>query len=329
MSTSNEIVDYLNRATTVIVLIICIITFIPGIIGLLLNLVIFSQPIQRREPCSLYFLASSYFNLFVIVINLPIRALASCFDIDISDYHIYLCKTTTFTFYVTRVISCWLITFACIDRYFHSSIHIHIRRLSSVKIAKLTIVITSIVIFLSYSHMIVYYQITFGIDMMPACNAPKGIYRTFSAFWHLTMYSLCPSFLMFLFGCLTLRNIHINHRRIIPIARENHRMTRRTDCQLLRMLGAQVLMIMISTAPFSIYRLYASFTSNIVKSTIQITEENLINQIVNTIPYFAHSSSFYLYTLMGSRFRRDVIQIFARCSIFLKEKRMLRTTCCN
>lgn len=85
------------------------------------------------------------------------------------------------------------------------------------------------------------------------------------------------------------------------------------DSQLLRMLTAQVFAIIIPTLPYSTIRLYLSFSASIVKDTIRIAQENLIGQTTNTMTFFAHSSSFYLYTLSGSVFRKDVFKIIARC----------------
>jgi hypothetical protein len=123
--------------------------------------------------------------------------------------------------------------------------------------------------------------------------------------------SLFPSFLMLLFGCLTLKNVR-QRRQLVQRAGEN-RATRRTDSQLLRMLAAQVLVIIISTLPFCVDQLYISFTSSFTKSTLKIAQDNLAAQITAIVTYFAYSSSFYLYTLSGTIFRKEVGKIFGQC----------------
>jgi hypothetical protein len=163
--------------------------------------------------------------------------------------------------------------------------------------------------------MLVYYEIAyvsnqFG-NITPQCNSQKGIYRTFLGFWHMVMSSLCPSFLMLLFGFLTLRNVH-QRRQLVQRVGEN-RAIRRTDNQLLRMLAAQIFLIIIATLPFCINQLYSSFTSSFTKSTLKIAQDNLANQITNIVTFFAHSSSFYLYTLSGTIFRKEVLKILGRC----------------
>jgi len=163
--------------------------------------------------------------------------------------------------------------------------------------------------------MLVYYEIAnvsnqFG-SITPVCNSEKGIYRTFLGFWHMAVSSLCPSFLMLLFGLLTLKNVR-ERRQLVRRGGDNTAI-RRTDTQLLRMLTAQVLVIIIATLPFSINQLYIALTSSLTKSTLRIAQENLAGQIAAIVTFFAHTSSFYLYTLSGTIFRKEVLKIFERC----------------
>jgi glucan phosphoethanolaminetransferase (alkaline phosphatase superfamily) len=172
-----------------------------------------------------------------------------------ANYNIGICKIEYFALYAARTTSSWLIVLACIDRFFHSSASLRIRRMSSLKTTKIAIGITSITVFIVHCHMIVYYEITIGRDrfgnISPSCSGQKGIYSTFLGLWNMLLYSLCPCLLIFLFGLLTLNNLR-QHRRAIPVAVEINRIARRTDTQLLRMLSAQVLVIIIATLPLSI-----------------------------------------------------------------------------
>ena len=246
---------------------------------------------------------------------LPVRVLAVTYDISLSNLNIGVCKLEYFVFYATRTTSTWLIVSTCIDRYLHSSSYESIRRLSSMKTARIAIGVISIIVPIFYIHILGFYEIAnvsnqYGV-IAPQCNGRKGIYRTFFGFLHMTVYSLCPSFLMLLFGLLTLNNIR-QRRRIIRRNNEN-RVIRRTDIQLLRMLTIQVIVIILSTLPFSIYQLYISFTGHFVKSTLQTAQDNLASRITGLMTYFTHSSSFYLYTLTGTIFRKEVFKLLRRC----------------
>lgn len=238
MSSVNATIDQLNEATSMIVLVLSIISVVPGGIGLIFNVLIFTRAPLRREPCTSYFFWSTCFSLITVFVIQPMRVVAVSFNLDVANYNIGICKTQLYTVYVTRSASTWLIVMACIDRYFHSSGNARIRRMSSLKTAKITIGTISIVDFIVHVHMIIYNEINIGLDrfgnITPLCNPQKGVYATFLPFWNIVLYSLCPSALMLLFGLLTLKNIR-QHRSVIPVAVETQRIARRTDAQLLRM----------------------------------------------------------------------------------------------
>jgi len=315
MSSNDILLNQINTVAFVLSVGLSLISFALGIVGLVCNVFVFTRPSLRRQSCSLFFFASTFYDLYVILIVIPVRILSNNFNIDSANYNLVCCKLETFSFFASRTISCWLIAAATIDRFLHSSSNASIRQLSSLKTAKLTIVIISITIPLVYSHMIAYFQIInvpdrFG-NVVPVCNGQIGIYRTFLGFWYMVWYSFFPSFIMLLFGLLTLHNLR-QRRKIAVRLSDKNQVTRRTDTQLLRMLTAQVLLIIVFTLPFSIYRLYSTFTVNLTKSTLRIAQENLAFQIVGAMTYFAHSSSFYLYTLTGTLFRKEFIKIINR-----------------
>ncbi|CAF1256733.1 unnamed protein product [Adineta ricciae] len=320
MSNTTEAINQLNTATTTIALILSLINFPPGAVGLIFNVLVFTRPVLNRQPCSFYFLISTLFNLFVVFIILPVRIVSNSFNLDLANYNLGICKTEFYSFYVVRVVSIWLILLACIDRYFHSSSNIKLRRLSSLKMARISSSVLTLLMIVIYSHMIVYFEIANVTSQTgqatQTCNARKGTYRSFSASWHMTLYSLCPSSLMLLFGILTVRNIHQHHRIIPTHSDNNQRHNRRTDMQLLRMLTIQVLFIIVSTMPSSAIRLYSSFTATTTKNAFQTAQENLATQLCNSLSYFAHSTSFYLYTLTGSLFRTELTKIIGRCFHF-------------
>ncbi len=317
ISSVGIIVNQINTATTVIIVTLSVVNFIIGAIGLTFNVLVFTRPSLRRQPCSLYFLSATWFNLFVIFVVIPVRIVSEGFNMDLANYNLGICKTEIFAFNTARTISCWLIVLACVDRYFHSSKSAHLRRISSLKTAKWAIGITIVAIPILYSHMIIYYEIynipnQFG-NIIPECYGQKGIYRTFKSFWYIVFYSLCPSSLMFLFGFLTLIQLR-QQRQVAHRTQEINQRVRytRTDRQLLHMLVGQSLVIIIATLPFTVYQLYTSLTISLAKSTLRLALENLAGETAGMLTYFAHSSSFYLYTLTGTVFRKEFLKIIGR-----------------
>ncbi|CAF1133505.1 unnamed protein product [Adineta steineri] len=316
MASNNTFINELNKAATTQVLVHGIINLVLGAIGLVFNILVFTRPSLHREPCSVYFFWSSCFNLVIVYGILPLRILGNGFNIDFSNRNVVLCKIEYFVNYAGRSVSIWLIVLACVDRFCHSSTNAIIRRMSSLKTARWAAGVVSLIIMLSYSHMPVYYLLTYTLNqfgsIVSTCNAQIGTYRTFLGFWYMALYSLCPCFLMSLFGSLTLRNIR-RHRQIVPTVAGRNQLARRTDNQLLRMLIAQVTVIIVATLPNSIYQLYIAFTSNVLKDTLRVAQDNLAGRTVGPIMNFAHTSSFYLYTLTGTIFRKELRKIIQRC----------------
>ncbi|CAF3862031.1 unnamed protein product [Adineta steineri] len=323
MSSIDQTIQQINTATTIIISIMYFVNFIFRVIGLTFNVFVFTRPSLRETPCSIYFLSSTFFNFFVILAIIPLRLVLNNFNIDLATYNAQYCKIQYFAFYFIRALSCWFIAMACIDRYLHSSHNIFLRRMSSLKVAKLSVAIVSIVVPILYCHMIIFYNLiqvkkSSGI-IAYSCIIQDTIYSTFITIWHLFLYSFCPSFLMLIFGCLTLRSIRMHHQ-IIPQNINNNRISRRTSIELLRMLSAQVLVIIISTSASSIYQLYALFTSNVTKDTLRISQENAAGKILAVLSYFAHSTSFYMFTLTGSIFRKEVFKIIEQCSLYKRNR---------
>lgn len=312
MSTNSQTIS----VPSIIIIVISVVNFIPGVIGLIFNVLVFTRPTLRHGPCSIYFLSATFLNLYIICVVLPDRILSNGFNITLANQNRGICKFENFTFNAARSTSCWLIALACIDRFLHSSSNIRIRRLSSVKTARVATVATVIMIFLAYSHTLIFIDVLYSTNasgkIVSVCTTLSTTYGNFNAIFHMVFYSLCPSFLMILFGSLTINNVR-RRRQVLSLANENNPVGRRTDSQLLRMLAAQVLVIIIFTLPYSILRLYVIFTQYLPISTLQYTQEILASSVIVTIPYFAHASSFYLYTLTGTIYRKEFLKIIACC----------------
>ncbi|CAF4252731.1 unnamed protein product [Adineta steineri] len=155
------------------------------------------------------------------------------------------------------------------------------------------------------------YAINQSGNVVPSCESENDIHRTFLSILYTILYSLCPPFLMILFGCLTLNNIR-QRRHIISRITEDNRIARRTNTQLLRMLTAQVFVIIIATLPQSINQLYIRLIVQTAKDTLRLAEENLSSKIFTGMTFFAHSSSFYLFTWSGSIFRKELYKFLRK-----------------
>lgn len=276
-----------------------LITIITGTIGNILNCLIFTRRSLRRNSCSMYFLASSIANFFGIGFGCVTRLLSS-FNINppLSQMALY-CKTKTFLTYIGLAASTWFIVGACADRYASSASTVRIRSFSQVKVARRVVVLISILVIL------VYFQMNFCFDgsvQAANCYPSSPICNTFNDFNLLVTYSLFPPILMFILGYMTIRNV----RSTQHLRRE----TNAKDRQLTIMLIIQVICIATLSLPISIQKIYSEMTLNRIKSPQQMIIENFFATFVVLLALMNTSTSFYLFTLTGKVFRKELKFLF-------------------
>ena len=97
---------------------------------------------------------------------------------------------------------------------------------------------------------------------------------------------------MFVFGCLTYRNI----RQTIVLA-EQH-----ADRQLVKMILIQVVLVVISVTPYGINGIYGLATAGIVKNEDQQEKESFALTIVTVLSYCYYAVLLFTFLLHNSLF---------------------------
>lgn len=108
-------------------------------------------------------------------------------------------------------------------------------------------------------------------------------YRLFSDLYFLFIYCLIPPSLMLLFGCLTIQNVRLSKRQIIPT---NTRIQRRNK-QLIRMLLVQIITFIPLTLSVGIRKLYTLFIAGYMKSALTLANDDFAHSflIIESIIY--------------------------------------------
>jgi hypothetical protein len=214
------LVEQLNTTASQLTLLISALCMIFGSVGLILNLIILTRRSLRSNCCSLYFLSSTCVTLFILFVILPFRILVGTFNIDPTISNEPLCKIQVYIFSIARALSLWLISLACVNGYFCRSPIATLRALSSMKFARRSICVCTLLLFIVYVHYRIYFEINSTLDQFgrstSTCVARRASYRTFAPVWNLIWYALLPSTVMFLFGILTMANIRRTRRQIVP-----------------------------------------------------------------------------------------------------------------
>jgi hypothetical protein len=326
-SDANTIVAW-NNTSAAINRYFSIFIFLFGTVGNILNAFVLSRPTLRTNPCSLFFLISSLANLIALLSGLTTRMLSG-WAVDLTNTIDWLCKLRGFVLFVSRNIGAWLILLATIDRWFLSSLNVHRRKLSTLKNAHRGIIITIILSIILYSPIFYCYQANL-INTPLKCYSKTELCRLTNDLSYACLTILFPIVLMFIFGLMTIINIHQAKSRIHATSIiELHPMgsistnrlsiqisKKKLDRRLFLMLVIQILLLSLFTLPQAIQKLYSTLTSNQIQSPLQIAINNFIFNFVLLLTYFANGISFYIYTLSdGTIFRnalKDLIQKLVR-----------------
>jgi hypothetical protein len=115
-----------------------------GTFGNLFNIIIFTRPILRTNPCAKYLLASSINNMVILYIGLLTYYLASSWGLDIAITHVVVCKIRALFVYASLCLSLWLTVLASIDRFLSSSENVRLRQMSNLRTSRKMILFTTI-----------------------------------------------------------------------------------------------------------------------------------------------------------------------------------------
>ncbi|CAF1587406.1 unnamed protein product, partial [Adineta ricciae] len=178
MTTDTDIVLTLDTIAIWINRISPVFSIVFGTFGNFCNIIIFTRPVLRTNPCSMYFLAGSVTNLVVIYIALLTRYLASAWGYDPSATSIAWCKTRYILVYPPLSLVLWFIVLASIDRYLSSSRNVRFRQCSTVPVAWKIIAITTVLTFLGNIHVLVFAQ-TVVSNGTPSCTILPNEYLVF------------------------------------------------------------------------------------------------------------------------------------------------------
>ncbi|UJR17298.1 hypothetical protein I4U23_004193 [Adineta vaga] len=296
----NNIILWLNRVTPIPILIL-------GTFGNTFNLIIFTRRSLRTNPCSLYFLAGSINNFFLLYIAFLGRYLTVTLNID--PPNTIWCKVRSFITYLSYTLAAWFLVLASIDRYLSSSDDVRFRRWSRLSTARKIIIFTVLFMFLIHLHVIVFFEISIS-GSTSYCGFFLYPYVIFMNSFYTIVTILSPLIFMFIFGILTIINIRRVRNRIAP--QLNGMIVERwrtNDRQLVRMLLFQLLVAIITTIPLTgsfLYNTIMIYGLNVKYSPMEQVIFNFVYSIARLLYFTNPMNNFLVYTLTGPKFRTEL-----------------------
>ncbi|CAF0796684.1 unnamed protein product [Adineta ricciae] len=281
-----------------------------GSVGNVLNLLIFSRPKHRTNPCAVYFFYAAIAGLIALYSGLTSRIFAG-FQLDLSATTEGLCPARAIIVWVSTTASSWFLTYATVDRYCISCRQVNRRNLSNLQYTHRLMVLTIAGASLIFSET--FYCYVPNLKGSPLlCYGRNMTCRLYNEIASALLFVFIPSAIMLVFGYGTVDNVRKLLSSITPTVGTDGtaRSIRKTDRQLIQMLITQVILSTIFNVPLSIHRLYLTSTLAQAKSPLKAAIENLCFQIFYLLSFLTFGIPFYIYTLTGTVFKSECKSLF-------------------
>lgn len=305
---SNETVKTLEQVTRYIYQIVFPPLIILGIIGHVLNIILFTRSTFKAVSFCNYCLAASCVAIVEILLGQVFRLLDSGFEVQWS--YLWLCRIRLWVLYSSYFSSACLITLAAFDRFASSCRCVKYRQLANINIARRVIPITLIFSGIFYSHILVLFEID-KTKQNDCWGRKHGPYKFVPDIIFIVTEGLIYPLLMGIFSFLTMYNIRHRHciyeKYVVPRCK-GHRIR---DFQ--RVALVQTISTIILTLPFAIQRLYRTITYHLDKDNERVAWEELVVCLARILWLIHDSTTFVLYTWTSVKFRRELREFVHQC----------------
>lgn len=272
--------------------------FMLGLVGNLLNCLLFARPSKRRTASSVYLLALSIFAI-VYLLWAVIPYVYTLYYPDPQTYSIGYCKIRLYFGHVLGQYVRFTLVFACADRYFATRTAVRVRSLNSVRKATALVILLCPTCLLIAIHAPILMEIRNGVCGM------FGVYKLIYAIYQITLVGLLPPVLMCIFSMLTIYNLHQQH------CAQRHGVRR--DRYLMRMLIAEVLVNIVTSIPYSANLIYGAATYGTGdKSPARLEIESFVSFVTVFVIYLISVVPFYLFVATSKPFRQELRKMLDR-----------------
>jgi hypothetical protein len=242
---------------------------ISGLIGNILNILVFTQlKLFRRNQSASYLIAASILDCCQLIFTTSSRVTTTTFNFDLTRTSIIWCKLRVYLLQFGSTTSVVIVCFAAIDQYLSTNVYSRLREISTFKLFQRLIAIL-IIFTIIYCIPVLISQ---EIRPNSGCGTYNPSFNYFYSFVHFCfVIGILPIVVSTLFSLLAYQNVRRIIRRQIPIVR------RRLDHQLTAMILVRVALFVITTSPYVCLQIYQ------MNSSVNQNNNNLIEQLIKTV----------------------------------------------
>lgn len=253
-------------------------TVILGLLGNILNILIFTQlKLFRKNPSIFSLIIVSIADCGLLLLTSITRVTPTIFKFNLAEQYSIACKAQVFIARLAGIISISVVCFAAFDQYLSTSYYLELRQLSSFKLAQRFTIVLFLLAILYSIPVLIYFDIRPGIG----CRVIDPAFSYFNSFIHYCiLFGLFPIVVALSFSLLAFYNVRHLIRRQVPVVR------RRLDRQLTAMILVRAALMIIVSLPFFIYIIYQYNTSYDRTNRWLVAVNQFIATIFTTIYYF-------------------------------------------
>jgi hypothetical protein len=263
------------------------ITFIAGIIGSVINVLVFTHlKFFRNNQCIFYLTIESISDFFYQFFSISLTILISIYGNDLTDKYLIWCKLKYFLTQSFTLITLTMTCFEAADQFFSTSYRFHLRQTCTLQLLQRFVFII-ICVWLLHSLLC-----SFFVNIVPSmgCIEVNQIWiRYVTLFFYPILMGFFPIVIVSTFSLLAFRNVRRIIRRQIPIQR------RRLDHQITAMVLLRVVLSVCFGLPYVIYRLYVINVPKTQANLLNFAIEQLVQAMVVSIVNLNFSVEFSLY----------------------------------
>lgn len=285
-----------------------------GLVGNIASCLVFSQKQFRANAISLLFTAAAIFNIVVLVYGIG-TSFYSLGHTSPETYSLVFCKLRLYIRHIFLMIVRTYITLACMASYALSSLETRIRFLFHWRYVKRIVLIVPFLWPLIALHMPFFTTIR-----RQQCVNDDDYVLPFAVYFFLIV-GVLPVLLMVVFIALTIRNLHLLHRRMQLSVIQSSKLKSR-DRQFIRMLSALVLMYAFTNLFYPANVLYSAVTYWTEKSAERAAIESIVFSVTsNYVLYINNVSPFFLFVGSSAAFRQSFYRLVSRYTPFTMRHR--------
>lgn len=292
-----------------------------GNVGCIINIIVFRAKSFHRSSFSVYFLATTIADLFLLNFVLSTRILQNGFLLSVFQRHEYLCKLRAYISAVTSSLSCTFFIMVSIDRYLSTHSQAFYRSWGNHYSLAIKLIPFICLFWMgSLSYRLFIYRID---PISGICQAQLGDFWWYKNYIKFIFTGLAPPMTILVLSALIIRNVRFavqhHHRttdRILSPMIGNHKSKysrlRKLDHQLTSISLVQLGVSFISFLPYSSELLYATLSHHIPKSNLYRSWEKIIIEFIHLSSYIFYSTNCYVFLASSQLFRKQISQILRR-----------------